>query len=166
MNIQVGQLIGWSAAIVLGLSTVYGQYKTLRKDGKPFTKAENIIYGTFSRFAWGLALAWVVYACHRGVGGKSCIEFYVCLSVCLSVCLFVCLSGPSSEPRILLETTKEYSYLGVKHTARGNCTAAREQLRGKGMHELYGITKYYDINLFSYLVSCLFLLPPVIVFFF
>ena len=27
------------------------------------------MYGTFSRFAWGLALAWVIYACHQGFGG-------------------------------------------------------------------------------------------------
>ena len=38
--------------------------------GSPFNKAENVAYGTFSRTAWGLALAWVVYACHTGLGGK------------------------------------------------------------------------------------------------
>jgi len=62
---------GWCVAIVLALSTLYGEYKAVRKDNpKPFTRTENIIYGTFSRCAWGLALAWVIFACHRGLGGR------------------------------------------------------------------------------------------------
>lgn len=69
-------MAGWSVAVVLALSTLYGQYKALRKDNpKPFSRAENITYGTFSRFAWSLALAWVIFACHRGLGGKyMCCE--------------------------------------------------------------------------------------------
>ena len=69
-------MAGWSVAVVLALSTLYGQYKALRKDNpKPFSRAENITYGTFSRFAWSLALAWVIFSCHRGLGGKyMCCE--------------------------------------------------------------------------------------------
>ncbi|KAL9976510.1 hypothetical protein ACROYT_G013819 [Oculina patagonica] len=62
-------LVGWCVAIALALSVVYGPYKSIKQPRVPFTKFENIMYGTFSRFAWGLALAWVVYACHRGFGG-------------------------------------------------------------------------------------------------
>nr|XP_058949088.1 nose resistant to fluoxetine protein 6-like [Pocillopora verrucosa] len=63
-------MAGWCVAIVLALSTLYGQYKALRKDNPvQFSRAENIIYGTFSRFAWSLALAWVIFACHNGLGG-------------------------------------------------------------------------------------------------
>ena len=66
---------GWCVAIVVALSTLYGEYSAVRKDNpKPFTRAENIIYGTFSHCAWGLALAWVIFACHRGLGGKSCFD--------------------------------------------------------------------------------------------
>ena len=66
---------GWCVAIVVALSTLYGKYSAVRKDNpKPFTRAENIIYGTFSHCAWGLALAWVIFACHRGLGGKSCFD--------------------------------------------------------------------------------------------
>ena len=62
---------GWCVAIVVALSTLYGKYSAVRKDNpKPFTRAENIIYGTFSHCAWGLALAWVIFACHRGLGGR------------------------------------------------------------------------------------------------
>ena len=64
-------MAGWCVAIVLALSTLYGQYKALRKDNPvQFSRAENIMYGTFSRFAWSLALAWVIFACHNGLGGK------------------------------------------------------------------------------------------------
>lgn len=63
-------LVGWCVAIALALSVVYGPYKSIKLPNVPFTKFENIMYGTFSRFAWGLALAWVVYACHRNFGGK------------------------------------------------------------------------------------------------
>ncbi|XP_020606704.1 nose resistant to fluoxetine protein 6-like [Orbicella faveolata] len=63
-------MAGWCVAIILALSTLYGEYKVLRKDNpQPFSRAENIIYGTFSRCAWSLALAWVIFACHRGLGG-------------------------------------------------------------------------------------------------
>jgi len=61
-------LVGWYVATGLGVSVVYGIYTVTKKGGRPFNQAENIIYGTFSRFTWGLALAWVVYACHRGYG--------------------------------------------------------------------------------------------------
>ena len=65
-------MAGWCVAIALALSTLYGQYKVIRKDNPvQFSRAENIIYGTFSRFAWSLALAWVIFACHNGLGGTS-----------------------------------------------------------------------------------------------
>ena len=62
-------LFCWCVAVALALAVVYGPYKSIKPPGVPFTKFENIMYGTFSRFAWGLALAWVVYASHRGFGG-------------------------------------------------------------------------------------------------
>lgn len=63
-------LVGWVLAIGLGLSSVYGVYTFYKEGGRPFNKAENVIYGTFSRFVWGLALAWVIYACNKGYGSK------------------------------------------------------------------------------------------------
>ena len=49
---------------------MYGVYTFYKAGGRPFNTAENIIYGTFSRFVWGLALAWVIYACNKGYGSK------------------------------------------------------------------------------------------------
>ncbi|PFX33115.1 Nose resistant to fluoxetine protein 6 [Stylophora pistillata] len=69
-KMRLFNMAGWCVAIALALSTLYGEYKVLRKDNpKPFSRAENITYGTFSRFAWSLALAWVVFACQNGFGG-------------------------------------------------------------------------------------------------
>ncbi|XP_022805680.1 O-acyltransferase like protein-like [Stylophora pistillata] len=65
---RVECLVGWFLSIALGVSVVYGVYTYYKEDGRPFTRAKNIIYGTFSRFVWGLALAWVIYACNKGYG--------------------------------------------------------------------------------------------------
>ena len=35
-----------------------------------FYKAENILYGGFHRLAWSIAVAWVIFTCCRGYGGK------------------------------------------------------------------------------------------------
>ena len=67
--VKIVMLVGWCAAIFFALSVVYGPYRAFKKNPVPFTKFENVLYGTFSRFAWGLALAWVTYACHLGLGG-------------------------------------------------------------------------------------------------
>ncbi|XP_068723266.1 nose resistant to fluoxetine protein 6-like [Montipora capricornis] len=65
---QIVCLVGWFVAIGLGVTVVYGIYPSTKKGGTPFNKAENITYGSFSRFTWGLALAWVIYACNKGYG--------------------------------------------------------------------------------------------------
>ena len=48
----------------------------------------------------------------------------------------------------LVETTQEYTYLGVKLTSTGNFTAAKKQLSEKGLYALFGIRKYSNINRF------------------
>lgn len=64
------EVAGWCFAVILALSVVYSPYTAVKKgDPEPFTRAENIMYLTFARFAWSLALAWVIFACHRGRGG-------------------------------------------------------------------------------------------------
>lgn len=65
---QTVAVIGWCLATILGLTIVYGIYGATKHGGKPFNKTENILYGTFSRFTWGLSLAWVIYACNKGYG--------------------------------------------------------------------------------------------------
>lgn len=66
----VFNVTGWCLAIILAVSTLYGKYQTERKDDpQPFSRIQSISYGTFARFAWSLAIAWVIFACQRGLGG-------------------------------------------------------------------------------------------------
>ncbi|XP_020622131.1 nose resistant to fluoxetine protein 6-like [Orbicella faveolata] len=70
VHTYIFNMAGWCVAIILALSTLYGEYQVFRTNNpQPFSRAENITYGMFSRFAWSLALAWVIFACHRGLGG-------------------------------------------------------------------------------------------------
>lgn len=74
---QCQLVLGWLFAITCGVSTVYGIYTVYRTGGRQFNKAENVIYGTVSRFVWSLALAWVIYVCHRGYGSEFCRSFFI-----------------------------------------------------------------------------------------
>ena len=54
---------------MLAMLLVYGPHKSILPDAEELSKTENVLYGTFHRFLWGLVLAWVTYACHYGAGG-------------------------------------------------------------------------------------------------
>ncbi|XP_071947853.1 nose resistant to fluoxetine protein 6-like [Antedon mediterranea] len=60
-------LLGWLVATVIGLSVVYGLYGTLH--GNELNKGATVMYITFCRFAWAVALGWVSFACITGYGG-------------------------------------------------------------------------------------------------
>lgn len=60
---------GWAAATALGMLVIYGPYSVFKPGGQMFDTVQNILYGSFSRLAWALALAWVVYACQYKMGG-------------------------------------------------------------------------------------------------
>ena len=56
----------WGWAIFFGVITVYSTYPAYH--GHMFTPAANVMYITFSRFAYGVALALLVFICHNGYG--------------------------------------------------------------------------------------------------
>ncbi len=56
----------WVLAASLGMVVVYGLYDTWH--GHTLSTAEDVMYITFSRFTWGVALALVVFVCHNGYG--------------------------------------------------------------------------------------------------
>ncbi|KAJ8042519.1 Nose resistant to fluoxetine protein 6 [Holothuria leucospilota] len=60
-------LLGWIIASGIGYTCVYSVYGNY--NGHIWTKAENIVYEMFCRFAWGVFLSWVIFACHYGYGG-------------------------------------------------------------------------------------------------
>ena len=57
----------WVASGTILVSTLYGLYFSFH--GHLMSRAEYIIYLTLSRFAWGVGLALLVFACHNGYGG-------------------------------------------------------------------------------------------------
>ncbi|XP_070576031.1 nose resistant to fluoxetine protein 6-like [Ptychodera flava] len=59
--------LAWALATAIGVTVVYGLYGTTH--GHELSQAGNIMYAMFSRFAWGIALAWVVFACQHGLSG-------------------------------------------------------------------------------------------------
>jgi hypothetical protein len=68
-DLQIYVLIGWVISLALGLSVVYG----LAYDQKHQVQIGydlQALYVALSRFAWGLAIAWVVFACVHGMGGE------------------------------------------------------------------------------------------------
>ncbi|KAK3084177.1 hypothetical protein FSP39_009594, partial [Pinctada imbricata] len=71
-------LIGWFVAIAIGLLVVYGPYREMQ-DPVLDSFASSLLYGSLSRFAWGVALAWVVFACSIGCGGP--INAFLSLSI-------------------------------------------------------------------------------------
>lgn len=66
LNLVIYALI-WGLAALLCLSALYGEYGTWH--GRPFNKAENVLFFMFQRFAWAVGVALLVFACHSGYGG-------------------------------------------------------------------------------------------------
>ncbi|XP_033118038.1 nose resistant to fluoxetine protein 6-like [Anneissia japonica] len=60
-------ILAWVTATVIGLAVVYGLYGNFH--GNHLSKAATVVYITLCRFAWAIALAWVVFACTTGYGG-------------------------------------------------------------------------------------------------
>ena len=56
----------WIIAAVLCSSTVYGLQGPF--SGNEFNRVEDISYQTFTRLAWAVGLAIIVFACHNGYG--------------------------------------------------------------------------------------------------
>ena len=56
----------WVIAGVIMILSLYGLVFIWQ--GHIPTRGENVMYMTFSRFAWGIALALIVFACHNGYG--------------------------------------------------------------------------------------------------
>ncbi|XP_070536861.1 nose resistant to fluoxetine protein 6-like [Ptychodera flava] len=59
--------LGWILAVSTALAVVYGLYRS--DNNYKFSTAENVIYASLSRFAWSLAVAWVVFACRYKMAG-------------------------------------------------------------------------------------------------
>ncbi|XP_045202055.2 nose resistant to fluoxetine protein 6-like [Mercenaria mercenaria] len=65
---KVANFVGWSVATAIAVSVLYGLYTS---DGSPpdFSNGVSALYNATSRTAWGLSVAWVIFACATGYGG-------------------------------------------------------------------------------------------------
>ncbi|XP_060603088.1 nose resistant to fluoxetine protein 6-like [Ruditapes philippinarum] len=61
-------LLGWLVATACCLSTLYGNFDSIRGTHIP-SKEENALHNALSSSVWGLGVGWVVYACATGYGG-------------------------------------------------------------------------------------------------
>ena len=50
-----------------GVAVVYGPYSQYQYT---WQMVDQIVYGVTFRIVWAIALAWVIFACHNGWGGK------------------------------------------------------------------------------------------------
>ena len=62
-------MLGWTLATAMALLVLYGLYNP---EGQPtFGLDVSALYNATSRTAWGMAVAWVIFACATGYGGWS-----------------------------------------------------------------------------------------------
>ncbi len=62
----------WAAAVAIGVGVAYGAGigAAVINDVSEYTsEAKNVVYGSFHRLAWGVALGWLVWASVKGYGG-------------------------------------------------------------------------------------------------
>lgn len=61
-------MVGWTVATAVAMSVLYGLYTP---DGSAPDLGEGVsaFYNATSRTAWGLSVAWVIFACASGYGG-------------------------------------------------------------------------------------------------
>ncbi|KAI6198377.1 Nose resistant to fluoxetine protein 6 [Aphelenchoides fujianensis] len=59
-------VVGWALATIAGFWALYGLYPSLQGYHWPFY---HLFYGATHRTVFSLALGWLIYACHTGIGG-------------------------------------------------------------------------------------------------
>ena len=72
-------LLGWALAAACNLAVIYGLIEYDQGKAKE-SLSVNAFYQACSRTAWGLGLAWVIFACCRGYGGNVCSQFMLSFS--------------------------------------------------------------------------------------
>ncbi|PSN38328.1 hypothetical protein C0J52_12694 [Blattella germanica] len=59
---------GWIVCLITLFLVVFGPYK-LMIPGSTYQIWDQTFYGAFHRFAWALAISWIIFTCHKGYGG-------------------------------------------------------------------------------------------------
>ena len=63
--------LGWTVSTVSALAIQMGPYELLQPENaaKYCGTVDAIFYGSFHRLAWGIVIAWIIFACVNGYGG-------------------------------------------------------------------------------------------------
>lgn len=64
-------VLGWLIATVVNSAVIFGLYRYATDSEYFLSKPARMIYNGFARSAWGIGIAWMIFACHFGYGGKS-----------------------------------------------------------------------------------------------
>ena len=66
---QYAVAMRWASAIAIGLAVVYGLVPYIDEQKVPhINDGVRVAYGSLNRFAWAVAVAWVILACVKGYG--------------------------------------------------------------------------------------------------
>ena len=65
---QLVVVLGWTLAAVCNLSVLYGLYHMM--NGHPISVSLSAFYNSVFRTVWAVGVAWVIFACVTGHGGK------------------------------------------------------------------------------------------------
>uniref|UniRef100_A0A914WRK0 Acyltransferase 3 domain-containing protein n=1 Tax=Plectus sambesii TaxID=2011161 RepID=A0A914WRK0_9BILA len=84
------QTVGWFASAVAGGWALFGLYPALQEWDWPIY---HLVYGSIHRTVFAIAIAWLIYACHTGMGGPvNALLSHRCFiplsSLCYGVYLF------------------------------------------------------------------------------
>nr|XP_006818636.1 PREDICTED: nose resistant to fluoxetine protein 6-like [Saccoglossus kowalevskii] len=123
-NIEINKYVNvvlWMASVAAGLIIVLGLYSTTQ--GHLLPQAVAVLYVTFSKLVYGSAVAWVIFACHKGYGGPInqvlSWKLWIPLSR-LTYCVYlihpVMISTHNAKREVLMHYTDEemiYFYIGV-----------------------------------------------------
>jgi len=71
-------LLLWVICFGVCCVVVYGPYTD--EGDHVFTNLDSSMYEALARTGWGLAVAWVIFACSTGNGGKS-LYVLICINV-------------------------------------------------------------------------------------
>ncbi len=65
-------ILGWVLSTAVGLAIIYGLSPYLDESEVPdIDPILKMTYGPLHRTAWGMVIAWIIFACSRGYGGKQ-----------------------------------------------------------------------------------------------
>lgn len=67
--------VGWTLSIVIGLAVVYGMVPYLNPS-EEMSDFVRVSYGSLHRLTWAACVAWVIFACIHGYGGKISKQVY------------------------------------------------------------------------------------------